>query len=97
MGKDLLSPDGAGLLNFLRSNHRRYRDTLDIFRDVYKNRERFHHYYRHSGVTVFRDILLCPLLRWDLEVLMQLKVIEKDGEKLKINPEKLNQLIRSLK
>jgi len=96
MVRDLLSLDGVRLLKFLCSSSREYKDMLDVFRDVYENRDRFQHYYRHSGVTVFRDILLCPLLRWDLEVLTQLKVIEKTEEKLKINLEKLKQLLKTL-
>jgi len=97
MSKGLLSPDGVKLLDFLRSKGRAYRDTLDIYRDVYTNRSQFRHYYKRSGATIFGDVWLCPLLRQDLEVLLQLKVIEPTNAGLKVNYGKLHKLIRMLK
>ena len=97
MTKDALSPDAVKLLNLLRSNSDGFENTLDIYRLVYERREHFQHYYKHSGVTIFGDLVLCPVLRWDLEVLMQLKVLEISEGGLKINQEKLNELIERLR
>ncbi len=94
---EALSPDAPDLLRLLQSNPNGFKNTLDIYRLVYERRERFQHYYKHSGLTIFGDLVLCPVLRWDLEVLIQLKVLEIGEDSLKINQEKLNELIERLR